>query len=166
MIRPHEAQNQNPDAKDRILVALDVATAAEAREIVAELSGKVGGFKIGLQLFSSAGPDIIREFTAFVFRGLIPDPDDQRLVELNQRRVGYCLQVTEDSLIVGACSRSEIEKRRMTAICFGADAATSAEMRAHSAKKSNEPSALSSDRSACLSCGGNNVCDHACRKKF
>ena len=64
MIRPHEAQNQNPDAKDRILVALDVATAAEAREIVAELSGKVGGFKIGLQLFSSAGPDIVREFTA------------------------------------------------------------------------------------------------------
>src|SRR5438067_11134097 len=64
MLRPREAQYQNPTAKDRILVALDVATGVEAREIVAELRGKVGGFKIGLQLFSSAGPGLVREFTA------------------------------------------------------------------------------------------------------
>src|SRR5882762_6050197 len=64
MIRPHEAKYPIPNPSDRILVALDVATAVEAREIVAELRDGVGGFKIGLQLFSSAGPDLVREFTA------------------------------------------------------------------------------------------------------
>ena len=47
--------------KDRILVALDVSTAAAAREIVAELGDSVGGFKIGLQLFSATGPAFVSE---------------------------------------------------------------------------------------------------------
>jgi len=68
MIRPHEAKYQKPDPADRIVVALDVATAAEAREVVEELSGKVGGFKIGLQLFSAAGPGLVRELTAAGYR--------------------------------------------------------------------------------------------------
>jgi hypothetical protein len=34
---------------------------------------------------------VIREFAALVLRGLIPDPDDERLVKLDQRRVGYRL---------------------------------------------------------------------------
>lgn len=44
-----------------LIVALDVETAAEARGIVAELKDCVGAFKIGLQLFSAAGPDLVRE---------------------------------------------------------------------------------------------------------
>ncbi len=47
--------------KERIIVALDVTTADEARECVAELSPTVGAFKIGLQLFTSAGSDFVRE---------------------------------------------------------------------------------------------------------
>ena len=47
--------------KEKLIVALDVAGAADARDIVAELSGQVGAFKIGLQLFTSAGPDLVRE---------------------------------------------------------------------------------------------------------
>ncbi len=47
--------------KDRIIVALDVETAAEAREIIADLRGEVGAFKIGLQLFTSAGASFVRE---------------------------------------------------------------------------------------------------------
>ncbi|MBL8182960.1 MAG: orotidine-5'-phosphate decarboxylase [Blastocatellia bacterium] len=46
---------------EKIIVALDVATADEARTLVAELSGKVGAFKIGLQLFVAAGPEFVRE---------------------------------------------------------------------------------------------------------
>ena len=42
-----------------ILVALDVSTAAEALEIADELRGVVGGFKIGSQLFTSAGGSIV-----------------------------------------------------------------------------------------------------------
>jgi orotidine-5'-phosphate decarboxylase len=47
--------------KEKIIVALDVATAAEARSIVVELRGEVGAFKIGLQLFTAAGASFVRE---------------------------------------------------------------------------------------------------------
>lgn len=54
--------HQQLDAKSRIIVALDVDSAEAAREIVRELSNSVGGFKIGLQLFTAEGPSIVREF--------------------------------------------------------------------------------------------------------
>jgi len=47
--------------KEKIIVALDVATAAEARSLIAELRGEVGAFKIGLQLFTAAGASFVRE---------------------------------------------------------------------------------------------------------
>jgi orotidine-5'-phosphate decarboxylase len=49
--------------KEKIIVALDVSTANEAREIIAELKGSVGAFKIGLQLFTVAGASFVRELT-------------------------------------------------------------------------------------------------------
>jgi orotidine-5'-phosphate decarboxylase len=48
-------------AHERILVALDTPNAGWARELVQELSGDVGGFKIGLELFTAHGPSIVRE---------------------------------------------------------------------------------------------------------
>jgi len=48
-------------SKEKIIVALDVATAAEAREIIAELRDEVGAFKIGLQLFTAAGASFVKE---------------------------------------------------------------------------------------------------------
>lgn len=38
-----------------------MATAGEAREIIDELRGEVGAFKIGLQLFTAAGASFVRE---------------------------------------------------------------------------------------------------------
>lgn len=49
--------------KEQIIVPLDVSTASEARSIIAELHEYVGGFKIGLQLFTSAGASFVREQT-------------------------------------------------------------------------------------------------------
>jgi orotidine-5'-phosphate decarboxylase len=46
-----------------ILVALDVESAAKAIELADALRGSVGGFKIGKQLFTAAGPSMVRELT-------------------------------------------------------------------------------------------------------
>ena len=61
MTKPTEAALPVSDVRDRIIVALDVDTADEAREITRELQGKVGAFKIGLQLFTAEGPAFVRE---------------------------------------------------------------------------------------------------------
>ncbi len=47
--------------KEKIIVALDVPGAVQAREIVAQLRTEVGGFKIGLQLFTAAGSAFVKE---------------------------------------------------------------------------------------------------------
>jgi orotidine-5'-phosphate decarboxylase len=47
--------------RDRLIVALDVAEAGEARRLVDALAGRVGMFKVGSQLFTACGPELVRE---------------------------------------------------------------------------------------------------------
>ncbi|MCP4007805.1 MAG: orotidine-5'-phosphate decarboxylase [bacterium] len=46
--------------RQRIIFPLDVPSLAEARPWVERLSGHVGLFKVGLELYSAAGPDAVR----------------------------------------------------------------------------------------------------------
>ncbi len=48
-------------AKDRLIVALDVPGATQALHLVASLGDSVSTFKIGKQLFTAAGPSLVRE---------------------------------------------------------------------------------------------------------
>lgn len=54
----------------RIIVALDCPTASEALALAGRLAGHVGMFKIGLELFVSEGPSVVR-----ALRARVPDVD-------------------------------------------------------------------------------------------
>lgn len=57
-----QLQFQHP--RERLVVALDVETAAQALSLVERLHGHVGMFKVGKQLFTAAGPDVVRRIKA------------------------------------------------------------------------------------------------------
>lgn len=46
--------------KGQLIVALDVATLDEAKKLVRELEGIVDTFKVGSQLFTACGPEVVR----------------------------------------------------------------------------------------------------------
>jgi len=48
------------NVRDRIIVALDVSTKKKALELVAQLGSEISFFKIGLQLYTAEGPEIVR----------------------------------------------------------------------------------------------------------
>ena len=49
---------------NRILVALDVDSSAKALALADTLRGTVAGYKIGKQLFTAEGPEVVRALTA------------------------------------------------------------------------------------------------------
>lgn len=50
--------------RDRLIVALDVSTAAEARQIATAVGGSATTFKVGKQLFTAEGPQVVRDLVA------------------------------------------------------------------------------------------------------
>jgi orotidine-5'-phosphate decarboxylase len=52
------------NAADKIIVALDVATKEKALKLVEQLGDQISFFKIGLQLYTAEGPEIVRAVLA------------------------------------------------------------------------------------------------------
>ena len=50
--------------RERLIVALDVSSSAEAQKIVGGLGESVGIYKVGMQLYTAAGPAMVRELIA------------------------------------------------------------------------------------------------------
>jgi orotidine-5'-phosphate decarboxylase len=48
------------NASERLIVALDVPSVDDAKTLVARLDGVVSFFKVGLELYTSAGPEFVR----------------------------------------------------------------------------------------------------------
>lgn len=52
------------DPGNRIVVALDVAARREADDLIRRLGGSASWVKVGLELFTSAGPEVVRDYVA------------------------------------------------------------------------------------------------------
>ena len=52
------------DARERLIVALDVSSAAAAQKIVAAVGNSALTYKVGLQLFTAEGPSVVRDLVA------------------------------------------------------------------------------------------------------
>ena len=53
-----------PDSRERLIVALDVSSAAEAQKIVAAVGDSARIYKVGMQLYTAEGPQIVRDLVA------------------------------------------------------------------------------------------------------
>jgi orotidine-5'-phosphate decarboxylase len=63
--RIEEARDRIPDRlQDRLIVALDVATTPAALDLVARLEGRCHWFKVGMELFTAAGPAVVEPLVA------------------------------------------------------------------------------------------------------
>jgi len=52
------------DPHQRLIVALDVSTAAAAQNIVAAVGDSASTYKVGMQLYTAQGPQVVRELVA------------------------------------------------------------------------------------------------------
>lgn len=50
--------------KDRLIIALDVSRASEAQKIVSEIGDTASTYKVGKQLFTAEGPQVVRDLVA------------------------------------------------------------------------------------------------------
>jgi orotidine-5'-phosphate decarboxylase len=54
----------SPDPRQRLIVALDVSTAAAAQKIVAAVGDSALTYKVGMQLYTAEGPQMVRDLVA------------------------------------------------------------------------------------------------------
>lgn len=108
--------------KEKIIVALDVPDIGAGRRLVESLSGCVGLFKVGLELFSSAGPpaiQMVKEQGGRVFA-------DLKLHDIPNTVAGAARALVRqqvDMLDVHAAGGSAMLKEAARAVCEEADRA-------------------------------------------
>jgi orotidine-5'-phosphate decarboxylase len=102
-------------AKNKLIVALDVETAREALNLFAALKDVAGMFKIGSQLFTSAGPGLVREIVAdggrvFLDLKFHDIPNTVAAAGVEAARLGVSI------FDVHACGGSEMMRRTAEAV--------------------------------------------------
>jgi orotidine-5'-phosphate decarboxylase len=55
---------RNNDPREKLIVALDVSTAAVAQKIVAAVGDSALTYKVGMQLYTAEGPQVVRDLVA------------------------------------------------------------------------------------------------------
>jgi orotidine-5'-phosphate decarboxylase len=84
-----------------IIIALDVETAAEARRLVREIGDAASFYKVGLELYASAGPDFARELKAEGHRVFL-DLKLHDIGETVRRAVAQVAKIAPDFLTIHA----------------------------------------------------------------
>src|SRR6185436_5436133 len=84
------------NAKEKLIVALDVDSADRALALFNSLRDAVGMFKIGMQLFTAAGPDLVRRIIAnggriFLDLKYHDIPNTVRLAGIEATRLGVSI---------------------------------------------------------------------------
>lgn len=106
---------RNELARNKLIVALDVETAREARELFHELRETVGMFKIGLQLFTASGNDIVREIVKAGGRVFL----DLKFHDIPNTVAAACIEATRlgvSMLNVHASGGGEMMRRTAQAV--------------------------------------------------
>ena len=129
----------------RVIVALDVERADDAHSIVRELKETAAAFKIGMQLFTAAGPELVRELSAEcrIFLDLkfhdIPNTVAKAGVEAARLGVwmfnvhaagGSAMMIRTANEVATACEREALERAvfRGVTVLASSDAKTLAEL--------------------------------------
>jgi orotidine-5'-phosphate decarboxylase len=60
----HRNDGRQPDPRQRLIVALDVSSAAAAQKIVAAVADSAFTYKVGMQLYTAEGPQVVRDLVA------------------------------------------------------------------------------------------------------
>lgn len=112
---------QNP-----IIVALDVPTAEQAVQLANSLRGAVGALKIGSELFTSAGPSIVKELKA-TGAGVFLDLKFHDIPNTVAKSVAAATRMGVDMLTIHTCGSSEMmkaaeESAQKTALQAGVEA--------------------------------------------
>lgn len=126
------AADRPSNAKDQLIIALDVETGAEAISLFEELNPYAGAFKVGLQLFTAEGPELVRKLVnagAKVFLDLkfhdIPNTVARAAVEAARLGVwmfnvhaggGSEMMKSAAGEMAEACERGSIPRPKMIAV--------------------------------------------------
>jgi len=101
--------------RDRIIVALDVESAAEAIELTSRLAGPIGWVKVGMTLFYAEGPDVVRALRELGMRVFV----DLKLHDIPHQVAGAArslVRVGADMLTVHASGGSAMLSAAVDAV--------------------------------------------------
>src|SRR5437773_6108932 len=120
----------NTKAADKIIVALDVPTKEKALALVEQLRDEISFFKIGLQLYTAEGPEVVREVLAKGAQVFL----DLKLHDIPNtvgRAVESAGQMGVQMLTIHLCGgeemiRAAVAKRKTTLSILGVTVLTSA----------------------------------------
>jgi orotidine-5'-phosphate decarboxylase len=110
--------------RERLIVALDVSTAREARELVQRIGDAAGYYKVGLQLFTSEGPSFVRDLISsgrkvFLDLKLHDIPNTVAHATVHARELGASLvtvHASGGSAMLRAAAESAGDRMRLLAV--------------------------------------------------